>query len=83
MCACFYHTFVYMSASVDTGGRGPYAVEVHGFGVESATLPSLSQTGKGWYFQLFMLFVVMVELDEEQAELEEQERKEDQQGRRG
>ena len=32
-------------------------MEVHDFGVESATLPSLSQMGKGWYFQLFMLFV--------------------------
>ena len=38
-------------------GRGARAVEVHDFGVESATLPSLSQMGKGWYFQLFMLLV--------------------------
>ena len=60
-----------MSASVDTGGRGPYAVEVHGIGVERATLPSLSQTGKGWYFQLLMWVVGVMELDEEQAELEE------------
>ena len=31
------------------------ALEIRGFEVETATLPSLSQSGKGWWFQLFML----------------------------
>ena len=48
-------------------------MEVHDFGVESAILPSLSQMGKGWYFQLFMLYVAAEALanfvtDEELAE---------------
>ena len=59
VCVFLYHTFVSTSASLDAGGSGACASEVDDFEIESATLPTLNQTGKGWYFQLFMSIVLV------------------------